>query len=460
MFYLALSKIASQIVSFIGLIFVVSVLDVAEFGVYTTLLFATPFVLQVLTLCNYEYFLNRAPLVDESDQLYQLFWGVFILPLLLVILCGVGAILFLGMPVIYLAYMLGVLTFDYINRFYVALNSRYLLAVADFLTNAAWFLMIMLLVLLFDVAVTVEAILISRVTCIGLLVIIFLSARLQLLHPKWFCWLNLVSSIKFGLPVLGGGLCYSALIAIDRVFLGWRESSESAGLYSFIMAPFTIVLALFIGTIFIGNIRKIRRLDVDNSKVFIQNLSITIVKLFAPIFVFIATFFNVYEAWLGQGKYIVQAWFPMCAAFSVMLFLLLVLGRQIVIVSGMGGHLTFVYIPLLLLYATLAWFLYPLYGVSAAIVLNFLVNMSLFVVIWRLLELPLFFLAFQIAAATTLSIVISNFLYLLLGILVSNTHSYPYFFLSVVFCALGIVVIYILFFFSNKSRLTLKEALV
>ncbi len=390
MLFLAIFKVLTFMMSFIGMLFVVRILTPADFGIYTTFLFLVPFISQLVTLSNYEYMLRELPAEEDEKRRAEILFSSLIIPVAIVVPVLAVDLLVFGSYTFFFAYLLAVLIYEFFNRFSISRGNRYQVAVNDFFLNAGWVALYLVIVnsAFFD-GDGVSQLFLSRIISVTIAIAIFVVIQTRTISLARINFDISKKTVRFGVSVVVASLCYSAFLAIDRFLLSWLAGPSEAGLYSFIQVPFNALLSFFTATIFVGTIAKIRKEKYENGT---SSLLTKVVEvsgyIFFPAFVFAGIHFEVYAETVGSGKYSVGQVLAFTAGLSKCFFLQILLLRQDCISSGRGGSVSRIYLTSFVLYVALAIAIYPLFGAAGAVILNLVLYSLLSLSLLKLARIP------------------------------------------------------------------------
>ena len=180
MAFLISSKLSTFLLNFLSLLYVIKLLSITEFGLYTTILLVMPFISQLISLSNYEYLLRE--LIDGSGDDAKLFSSVLIMPIFLSILIAlILSFTFSSISIYVFIYFVFLCCFEYIQRYYISKSLSKYIALNDFLLNAGW---VIVFYLLHNSSIGGDAfndIFLSRVISVGFSLLFFTVIKIELI---------------------------------------------------------------------------------------------------------------------------------------------------------------------------------------------------------------------------------------------------------------------------------------
>lgn len=451
MAFLISSKLSTFLLNFLSLLYVIKLLSITEFGLYTTILLVMPFISQLISLSNYEYLLRE--LIDGSGDDAKLFSSVLIMPIFLSILIAlILSFTFSSISIYVFIYFVFLCCFEYIQRYYISKSLSKYIALNDFLLNAGW---VIVFYLLHNSSIGGDAfndIFLSRVISVGFSLLFFTVIKIELIKNAQLSLEILLSSYKYGMPIVIGALSYALLRGIERILLSTYSSVEDAGIYSFIQVPLNVIFSFFTGTIFVTSIRHIRQSHVNGSENNVLGFVCNVVSLiFIPMLLVLGLNFDVFVKYFGDNKYHVSFIYPVLSCVSVFLFMLVTILKQDINLSNKGISNTKNFFFVLCLNVIISVFTYSNFGYKAAVLVNLLSNVMLYFLSVRVSKLKIVF-TFKIFLLFALLVLTHTLIVPLIPTTSNIFYSFTY--LSIETCLFFVISCV---FFDFKSLVKLKK---
>lgn len=380
---LFITKIVTFILGFFSTLYVVKLLSVDDFGLYSTILMSIPFINQFTSLCNYEYLIRNLININSSKKDAEyLFSTMFITLIINMIISCVISIILKEISFFVFVYFIMLSLFEYIQRYYMAKSNVQGIAINDFLLNGFWIVLFFILNESHIGLSVFNIIFLSRIAVLFLSILYFSKKNIDLIKNIKISFDIILESYKYGIPIVIGAMAFTFLMGAERIFLTVYSDSNQAGLYSFIQIPFNVIFSLFSGTILVTSIRHIRVNKSLHSNEVLNNVLDIVTILFLPILLLISVNFNIFEYIIGNNKYDINEKYTIFISLSCFFLMINTILKQDLILDGKGLCVTKIVIITLSINILLSYVFYSIYGYTAAIIVNFITNFVNFIFIF------------------------------------------------------------------------------